>query len=63
MSIITDFKSIKRIMDRQEQKAEFDAKQPASFCAAVLRLTGGQPIGDWLGVHVELPDMRGRVKV
>lgn len=28
MSIVTDFKSIKRIVDRQEQKAEFEAKNP-----------------------------------
>jgi hypothetical protein len=27
-SIVTDFKSIKRILDRQEQKAEFEAKNP-----------------------------------
>jgi hypothetical protein len=31
MAIIHDFKSIKRILDRQEQKAEFEAKQPARF--------------------------------
>lgn len=28
MNAVTDFKSIKRIVDRQEQKAEFDAKNP-----------------------------------
>jgi hypothetical protein len=31
MAIIHDFKSIKRILDRQEQKAEFEAKQPVRF--------------------------------
>lgn len=39
MSIVTDFKSIKRILDRQEKKAEFEAKQTASFSAS--RLSGG----------------------
>lgn len=28
MSIIHDFRSIKRKLERQEQKAEFDAKNP-----------------------------------
>lgn len=28
MSAVTDFKAIKRILDRQEQKAEFDANNP-----------------------------------
>jgi hypothetical protein len=27
-SIVTDFRSIKRILERQDQKAEFEAKNP-----------------------------------
>lgn len=54
MSAVTDFKSIKQKLDRLEQKAEFDAKNPKAEPAMY-----GWPYG--LAVPFELPDLRGRV--
>lgn len=42
MAIIHEFKSIKRILDRKAQKAEFDAKQPAAFHPASKGETYGE---------------------
>lgn len=40
-SIVTDFKSIKRIIDRQVQKADFEAKNPKEEQSAYEAMTGG----------------------
>lgn len=52
MSIVTDFKSIRQKLDRQEQKAEFEEKNPPidtsmygwPYGAAVPLVV----VGDWL---------------
>ncbi|SCB51691.1 hypothetical protein GA0061099_102115 [Bradyrhizobium yuanmingense] len=40
-SIVTDFKSIARKLNRQEQKAEFEAKNPKVEQSAYDALSGG----------------------
>jgi hypothetical protein len=35
MAIIHEFKAIKRVLERQEQKAEFEAKGPSALIQAV----------------------------
>ena len=40
-SIVTDFKSIKKILNRQEQKADFEAKNPKVEQSAYEAMTGG----------------------
>ena len=59
-SIVTDFKSIKRILDRQEQKAEFEAKNPVASLLQIqaealaerlvraYQCSGGGGLADWL---------------
>jgi hypothetical protein len=36
MSIVTDFKSIRRSLERQEQKADFEEKNPKPLDAAPI---------------------------
>lgn len=56
--LVYQFKSIKRIIDRQEQKADFEAKNPKVEQSAYDSLTGGM-FG--IGAPLNLPDIRGRV--
>jgi hypothetical protein len=48
-SIVTDFKSIRRKLERQDQKAEFEAKnpQPSEYersCGVVVASLGSRPL-------------------
>jgi hypothetical protein len=52
---VFQFKSIKRILDRQEQKAEFEEKNPPIPDTSMY----GWPYG--VASPFELPDLRGRV--
>lgn len=56
-SIVTDFKSIRRILDRQEQKAEYEANNPKEEQSAYGYLYG-TPVPYALVHTVELPDGR-----
>jgi hypothetical protein len=54
MSIIHDFKSLRRKVERMDQKAEFEEKNPpvpASFWEQFL----GYPAGSFRGVHMGTP--------
>jgi hypothetical protein len=75
MSIVTDFKSIRKKLERQEQKAEFEEKNPKPVETAMY----GWPYGAYAMAASEfneaarkfmagnsrgfnLPDVRGQIK-
>jgi hypothetical protein len=55
-SAVFDFKSINKILNRQEQKAEFEAKNPPEIGWPMF---GVMPFADNLGYHAQvLADVR-----